>query len=210
MNYEEWNKWWQEKAPGYFTDKVWNFSRPDLIERLGITKDSHVLEIGFGYGREIFNFCKLSNNVFGVELTAFACQNAWQLLISRSVIGVPLLRMYNGLMLPFVGNSMDVIYSCFVIQHMSRDHAKTLIKSALSVIKPGGKILFEFFGDVAYYQNGKDVFSGIDGEGGMFNNAYVPEELGDIISDCGGKIEWISTDPITNVWNNYWVCFSKR
>ena len=209
MNYAEWKDWWVTKAHEYFTDKIWKFSQPDLIKRLGIEKDHCVLEIGFGYGRELSQFCKLSDHVYGLELTDWACENTLVELTGRGVRPLPRLKSYDGQVIPFPTEAFHVIYNCFVIQHLSREHARDLIKEALRTLKHDGQALFEFFGDPEYYRAGEDVFSGEDGAGGMFNNAYMRPELPGLIEVCGGKLNWINTSSVTAAWGNHWVCFGK-
>lgn len=211
MNYDEWKSWWTDRAESYFTKKIWEFSQPALIDRLGIGKNSKVLEIGFGYGRELSQFCELSNHVYGLELSSWSCENTLLELKDRGVTVLPALATYNGTDLPFDSGTFDAIYSCYVVQHLSRSHAKKLIKECLRTLAPGGKVLFEFFGDLDYRKDGKkDDFSGIDGQGGMFNNGYSKEEIPKIISRCGGQVLWIEPQQITETWANQWVCFGGK
>lgn len=209
MKYKEWRKWWQDQAPTYFTDKVWTFSQPDLIEKLNIKKDDCVLEIGFGYGREISQFCKISDHVYGIELTDFACENTLKELRERGSELLPILVQYDGKKIPFPDNSFHAIYSCFVIQHLSRKHAAALIKEALKKLTHNGQILFEFFGDPGYYNDGEDVFSESETNGKMYNNAYTAEELPSIVEAAGGLLKGITTKPITREWGNHWVFIGK-
>jgi SAM-dependent methyltransferase len=207
MNYREWYKWWIDQAPTYFTDKVWVFSRPDLIDKLNIGKETKVLEIGFGYGRELFNFCRLSDRVAGVELTGWACKSVAEELDGRGAS--PFLKPYDGMNLPFKDNTLDVIYSCFVIQHMSKAHAETLIGEALRTLAPGGKILFEFFGDPAFTKEGEDVFSdGVDGK--MYNNGYTIDEICGMLNKHNAKMYWCDYQKIDTNWGNHWVCFGGQ
>jgi len=209
MDYKQWREWWVSRALEYFTDKVWQFSKPNLIERLGIEKTHCVLEIGFGYGRELSQFCKLSDNVYGLELTDWSCENTLKMLSKRKVTPLPRLKSYDGKIIPFPTSAFNAIYSCFVIQHLSRQHALDLIKESIRVLGYQGKILFEFFGDPTYYNNGQDVFSGEDGAGGMFNNAYVSSEIPGIIESCGGRLLWCEVSSVTHEWGNHWACFER-
>lgn len=210
MKFKDWKRWWVDRAETYFTDKIWQFSKPSLIERLEIGKDHHVLELGFGYGREISQFCQLSNNVFGLELTEWMCQATLLELGEMGVDPLPTLLTYDGKKIPFRAGTFDVVYSCFLIQHLSRKHAKDTIKEALRVIKPSGKVLFEFFGDPQYYADGKDYLNP-DGQGGfMFNSSYKTEDIEKLIADCGGKVDWIEHAPVTQEWGNHWCCFGKK
>lgn len=211
MNYEQWRGWWLEHAETYFTDKVWSFSRPDLIKKLNIQLDTKVLELGFGYGRELANFCSLSKHVYGLELSEFTCELATQGLLELGLPGewFPQLSTYDGVHIPDFPEKFDVIYSCFVIQHLSRAHAEELIVSALESLAPGGKILFEFFGDPAYHCGGEDVFSGDPNDGGMYNNSYTKDELQFLVERCGGRMDWLAHWRIDDNWGNHWVCFHK-
>ena len=209
MTYQEWQAWWVSRAPEYFTDKIWKFSQPALIQRLGIEKDHCVLEIGFGYGRELSQFCKLSDHVYGLELTDWACENTLVELTGRGVAPLPVLKSYDGQVIPFPTQAFHIIYSCFVLQHLSREHAKALIWESLRTLKADGKILFEFFGDPAFYRGGEDVFSGEDGAGGMFNNAFTESEIPGFIESCGGRLLWLEKSPVTKDWGNYWACFGR-
>jgi ubiquinone/menaquinone biosynthesis C-methylase UbiE len=210
LDYKQWQEWWVTRAPEYFTDKSWKFSQPAMIALLGIEKHHCILELGFGYGREISQFCKLSDNVYGLELTDWACENTLVELTSRRVKPLPRLKSYDGKIFPFPTEAFHAIYNCFVIQHLSREHAKEIIKETLRVLKADGKALFEFFGDPQYYNNGEDVFSGEDGAGGMFNNAFIESEISDFIKSCGGEVIWLKNSPVTNDWGNHWVCFGRQ
>lgn len=209
MTYEQWKKWWVDKAPEYFTDKIWKFSQPQLIERLGIERHHCVLELGFGYGRELSQFCKLSDQVYGLELTDWACENTLTELGKRGVRPLPRLKSYDGLAIPFPAEAFQVVYSCFVIQHLSGEHAAELIREALRCLSWHGKALFEFFGDPAYHDGGLDVFSGDRDGGGMYNNAYTAGEIQALVESCGGRMLWMETRSVTHEWGNHWACFGK-
>lgn len=210
MNYAEWRKWWVDKAPEYFTDKAWQFSQPDLIKRLDIQPHHCVLELGFGYGRELSQFCKLSVNVYGLELTDWARENTLVELGQRDIRPLPRLKSYDGLTIPFPSGAFNVVYSCFVIQHLSRDHAAGLITETLRTLAHDGLTLFEFFGDPQYHNGGGDVFSGVDGQGGMYNNAYTVQEIQRMLNSCGADLKWLETKSITKEWGNHWVCFGRK
>jgi len=129
-----------------------------------------------------------------------------QKIKEMEIVSPPILKEYDGENLPFSDDFFNVIYSCFVIQHLSREHANKLIKESTRTLKPNGSILFEFFGDPEYYNNGIDVYSGDPDNGGMYNNAFVKKELEFF---CGHKIKFIQEQPITAKWSNFWVCLTK-
>jgi ubiquinone/menaquinone biosynthesis C-methylase UbiE len=210
MNHEQWLSWWQARAATYFTDKAFNFSRPDLIKKLKLPPHPRILEIGYGYGRELSQWCKMGGNVWGVELSSETRELAIRELRKKGIAEkqLPNLVEYDGETLPFPDDSFDVVYSCFVMQHLSRDHARKIFSESLRVSRLRGHVVHEFFGDPQYWDSGKDVFSGDPDNGGMFNNSWTREEILDMVESLG-VLDWFFPHPITLEWGNFWVCAGK-
>jgi len=209
MTTEQWLQWWRDRASTYFTDKVWRFSRPDLVQRLNIRLDVPVLELGFGYGRELFRFCELSDSVFGLELDDWTIAATSQELQKMGVRKPPVLARYDGVTLPFPNSFFGVVYSCFVTQHVSRESAACMLAEAIRVCQPDGAVLFEYFGDPECQSNEHDRFSGNPDDGGMYNNAYSREQVEEL-GNRFGVIKWIEPWPITKEWGNWWLCVQPR
>ena len=221
MTPEQTKKWWSDYvANDYFTGFSFHFSRPDLIKRISIGPKSFILEIGFGYGRELSQFCKISDYVFGVDLSDHAPTLAYQKLAAQGIKNRPELMTYDGRNLPLADGLFDLVYSCFVIQHMSKQSAVLLMKEVRRVLAPTGKALMEFFGCQEFYRSGleKDAFSGIPNKpepdvpyGGMYNNAYGFQEIYDIGVASGLNVEWIDVKVINKKTDirNYWAYFGK-
>lgn len=220
MDVVQTKRWWSDYvANDYFTEFSFGFSRPDLIKRFKLGKGSVVLEIGFGYGLELSQFCKLSDHVFGVDLSNHAPVLARQKLKEQGIVNMPELVTYSGDSLPLADSTFDLIYSCFVVQHMSKHSAVVLHKEIKRILAPKGRALMEFFGCPDYYKPGleEDVFSGIPGDkdsgpyGGMYNNAYTIKEIASIVLLTGLGVDWIDVQSIDRKtgFNNYWACFVK-
>jgi len=212
MNHEQTVQWWRDKAETYFTDKVFSFSQPQLIERLKIQPTNRVLEIGFGYGRELSQFCRKSSWVHGVELDEFTIQLAYKELQNLGYCTVPFLKTYDGRIIPFQDRFFNVVYSCFVLQHMSRVAARELIREALRVTKPGGKVLMELFGDPAYQHDTEDRFSGDPNAGGMYNNGYNLANVNALLLGLG-EILWIEPQRVSaegRTFDNWWFCITPN
>lgn len=203
MDHNEVMQWWKEHAPTYFTDKVYEFSQSHLIDSLKILKSDRVLEIGFGYGRELSQFCKLSDHVYGVELYQVTCD---------LVKDIPAeVQTYDGVNLPFQNECFDIIYSCFVLQHMSRLAAIDLINEAIRCLSPCGRILMEFYGDPLYQHSTEDRYSGDPMNGGMYNNGYTLESVQDVLK-CTGlqyQVEKQKVSVDERNFYNYWGFLSK-
>lgn len=213
MDHKSWLDWWTKMASEYFTDKSWGFSRPELIERLGLNPNWRVLEVGFGYGRELAGFCSVTSRVCGVELTDWACEHTLIELGKRGISPLPELRSYDGLVLPYPDGSFNLVYSCFVVQHLSREHALGLMVEALRVVAPPphGHVLFEFFGDPKYQSDAwQDVLCKNEEKGPMFNNAFNRVEVVGMVEAAGGNLEWLETKSVTKEWGNHWACFERK
>jgi len=100
-----------------------------------------------------------------------------------------------------------------VVQHLSKAHARELLREALRVARPGdGRVLFEFFGDPSFHNPDptEDVLSGDDAGGQMYNNAYALPEIRRLAEDCGGELLWTEPWQITKDWANHWAFLRRR
>jgi len=211
MNHKRTIAWWEKQAPTYFTDKIFSFSNPIAISKLNIQPEWCILEIGFGYGRELSQYCGISHHVHGVELFECTCELARKSLLGQGITELPSLVTYDGKTLPYNDDSFDVIHSCFVIQHMSRKAAKELIREALRVVTHGGQVLMEFFGDPEYRHQTEDRFSGDPEIDGMYNNAYTKDDIISLVSNLG-RVLWIDPQrvfPGSTAFDNHWLCITK-
>ena len=113
--------------------------------------------------------------------------------------------------LPFPDGSFDFVYSCFVIQHMSKNSAKDFLREVVRVLKPQGKALMEFFGDPNYFHPSGDRYSGIPDKGGMFNNAYLPTTIRRLTYSVA-KILWIKPWRVFadgRKFDNWWTLMER-
>lgn len=211
--------WWVNQHKNqYFKSFVSYFSYPKM-NRFDL-KDKDILEIGFGYGRELLKFYELSKNVYGVELST-ACFDLVHERAKEKGVTFPngQLSAYDGMTLPFdvrANLKFDFIYSCFVIQHMCKANAKNLITTSLKLLKEGGRVFFEFFGHPDFMGRDTDAISG-DSKDGMYNNAFSKGEIIKLIDSTGGKIDFIDEWPVSEKngkgedikFCNYWVCIKR-
>lgn len=211
-------KWWKDKvANGYFTDFAYSFSRPDLIARFDL-KDKVILEIGYGYGRELSQFCKLSDKVYGADIAEAAIPLAQEKLKERGIVNIPTFGVIqDNVEIPFDNVKFDFIYSCFVIQHMSKLNAERLIINCLNRLSENGCILFEFYGHPHFIKTGEiDAYSGDPDNGGMYNNGYTIADITSMILRINKKTscvpQWIEQWRVFDgvEFNNYWVCLKRR
>ena len=202
LSSEQCKEWWEKKQQNQYFDPdtlVFHFSKPELIEQMNLTKDSFVLEMGGGHARETKEFCKLSDNVYNIDISKTAAE-----LNKKNAPEVKESKEYNGYDIPFDDDMFDLAYNCFVIQHMSKKDAYNLIKDTKRVLKKGGKFLFEFLGGNYIGGETQEHYSG-GPKGGMFNNGYTVEEVRKIMQELGYEEVFINeyqviADGTTNVW----------
>lgn len=205
---ERTREWWNQKmSSGYFTDFAYFFSYPNM-QKFNLA-GKQVLEIGFGYGRELSQFCCIGANAHGIDITDDAPKIAAEKLSSMGINPLPELKTYDGINIPYDNNTFDFIYSCFVIQHMSKVNARKLISEAVRVTKPGGTLLLEFFGVREWVSDDEhDVFSG-DEINGMYNNAFTKDQ---VINMCKPFCENVSVEawPLGENEYNHWAVLNKK
>ena len=211
LSTEKCKEWWEnQQQKDYFGPKKldnpqhFHLSQPKLLEQAGLNKDSEVLEIGCGFGREIKSFLKMTDTVFGVDISKTAAK------LTKKNCPEAHIEVYDGTHLPFSDNNFNLVYSCFVIQHMSKANAIELIKETIRVLKPKGRFLFEFLGGHGCAGEGKEHYSG--GLTGMYNNGYTSKEIEDLITDLKLNKVFLEEKILGNgpeAISNFWLCCEK-
>lgn len=206
-------EWWEKKQKeDYFGSKNINdsahfhLSQPELIKRMRIKKDNIILEIGCGFGREIKAFLEITDNVCGIDISDTAAK------LTKKNCPDAHIEVYDGTNIPFSDNNFDLVYSCFVIQHMSKANARELIKETIRVLKPKGRFLFEFLGRHGCAGEGKEHYSG--GLTGMYNNGYTLKEMEDLIKEIGLNKVFLEEKIYASGGkdgpvSNFWLCCEK-
>lgn len=197
---KEVKEWWEnQQANNYFTDKVFSFSRPELIQKFNLNKDSKILELGPGYGRETSQFLKITDNVCGLEISKTAAERLQKEFPKAEF------KEFDGVNLPYPDDSFDLIYSCFVLQHMSKESAKKVLIESIRVLKKGGCFLHEFLSEPYCADKGNEHYSG--GLSGMYNNGYTQDELLDLVKELDLNLVFLqeyecheSRGPVYNLW----------
>jgi len=205
---EKCKEWWENKvADGYFTAYSFGLSRGDMISAENLSKDSFILEIGCGYGRETKPLCEISDNVYGIDISDSALE------LTKKHVPTVNTKSYDGLNVPFENDMFDFIYSCFVMQHMAKKSVRILLKDALRTLKPTGHMLIEFY-QCDRNKTDRDWMSG--GVEGMYNNSFSLNDIENIFKEIGGKIVEINSVNHGCLANeaqptyNHWVLAGKQ
>ena len=98
-------KWWDNFVTknNYFTAYSFGFSQPKLYAKIPLNKESKILEMGCGYGRQISQFCKISDNVYGIDVAEGAK------ILTEKYCPKAKVKVYDGVTIPFEDNFFDFI-----------------------------------------------------------------------------------------------------
>lgn len=126
-----------------FKNQVSNFSETSYLIYLRrlfpynylrkvISKNSCVLEVGFGEGYGIHHISQKAKMTVGLELSEAYVENAKKKYSNSSCT----FMRYDGEKIPFEDNTFDYVISCMVIEHVLDIY--TYLKEIYRVLKPGG------------------------------------------------------------------------
>jgi SAM-dependent methyltransferase len=113
---------------------VWGFGqerRLELIRRFVVLEDRSILDAGCGLGMYVRAMRQFSDDVHGVDVDPDKVEEASQEL--------PNIRVAPAEDLPFAGDSLDVVLSHEVIEHVEDD--RQVIAEAVRVLKVGGSLV---------------------------------------------------------------------
>jgi len=121
----------------YFVTDSW------MLEKIPFAsgKDKKVLEIGFGMGTDLLNWCERGAEVHGIDLS--------QEHLRLASLNFQLhhrfanLQLADGENIPFPANYFDIVYSNGVLHH-TPDTARC-IAEAYRVLKPNGRLIFSVY-----------------------------------------------------------------
>jgi ubiquinone/menaquinone biosynthesis C-methylase UbiE len=103
--------------------------------KTSITRDSSILDMGFGEGYGTANLSNYFKNVVGLEVEENAVKHAIEKYQSENCHYM----IYDGRSVPFEDESFDRVTSFHVIEHVNNDDM--YVREAWRVLKPGGILM---------------------------------------------------------------------
>jgi ubiquinone/menaquinone biosynthesis C-methylase UbiE len=195
------------KLVGLLMNKGNDFINRFTLEQLNLIKGDHILEIGFGNGKYIYEIAQQNQNgiIAGVDYSKTMVQEAKkknQTFIHQSIVHI---KHGTSDQIPFENNYFDKVYTVNTIYFWQ--HPENDLKEMLRVLKPGGKLLISF---VSKKRMEKIAFTKYQ------FRLYEPDEIIQMVTRMGfEEIEWItppdsssqvncilSTKPLTEAKNN--------
>lgn len=114
----------------------------DKIDFLvGISKDDDALDIGCGYGRLMYRTADRVRTVTGIDLHKGLLVKAGEILKDKPNTR---LILCDGQSIPLEDNTITLAYSFSVMQHVTRSIVQKYLIDTIRVLKPGGRICFQF------------------------------------------------------------------
>ena len=108
-----------------------------LRDFYGSKEPSDILDLGAGDGTCLTYFSQYfpKAKLFGIDVSELSIEEAAAKNIPNTEV-----QAYNGTEIPYSDNSFDVILVATVMHHIRFELHEGLMKEALRVLKPGGKI----------------------------------------------------------------------
>ena len=116
-----------------------------LAKKYIVAENPRVLEIGCGYGRNLFALAHINGSqVVGCDVSSEELQKAKEKMDAYKIMNVTTILQPEHGKLPFDENSFDFIVMWQVLEHvLSKKEKAALFNEATRVVKNGGHILIE-------------------------------------------------------------------
>ena len=101
-----------------------------------VEKDALTLDLGCGWSRVLKPVLDRGARGIGLDISQAMLEQSKKHLEKNS--HRPVLLRGDGTMLPFKDNSLDMVYSLLVLQHLSKANGRLVLKEVHRVLKPGG------------------------------------------------------------------------
>ena len=146
---------------------------------------AHLLDIGCNWGRWSIAAGRRGYRAIGVDPGLEAVEAAYR--VSRDLKVPAEFVVSDGRNLPFPDASFDVVFSYSVLQHFSKEDARSCIREAARVTRPGGTVLIQLanlLGLRQLYNQARDLLSR---EQGIFRvRRWTPGEMLSTFGDLVG------------------------
>ena len=114
-----------------------------IAQKLGISQDDRVLEVGVGVGRLAKSMAPLCRHFTGVDISERMIAIARERLFGLE--NVHLLVLDQSGLSRFPGNCFDKVYFQVVLIHLDREDVFHYLEEAWRVLRPGGRAWFQFY-----------------------------------------------------------------
>lgn len=114
-----------------------------LAQKLHLSPDSRVLEIGAGVGRIGCHLTRLAGHYVGADISSNMLEIAAKEM--GDATNFDLVELAEAAPLPFPGNTFDAVFSQAVFIHLDREDCYRYMQEAARVLKPGGRVYFQFY-----------------------------------------------------------------
>jgi len=131
------------------------------LERLHLTGNERILDIGAGQGWASRYFAAKGCQVFATDIVedeSYALGRAWTIMEHAGVYFEPLLA--DGERLPFADNQFDIVFTSAALHHFV--NPETLLTQAHRVLRPGGRMISINEPAIAIFAKESDVTASME------------------------------------------------
>ena len=127
--------------------KNWTMVDSYVLSLCDIRPGMAILEVGCGSGGFIFT-CARERRIFavGIDYAAEAIRIASQVVrgfVDEDFVGQLHFVRADAARLPLRDCSFDVIYSCFLVEHLFPEELYSMLRDSWRLLKPGGRVIIE-------------------------------------------------------------------
>ncbi|HMA51643.1 MAG TPA: class I SAM-dependent methyltransferase [Magnetospirillaceae bacterium] len=179
-----------------------------------------VLEVGCGGGANVAFFAAEGFRAFGLDASSSAIASAQQRLAAANLAAD--LQVGDFTCLPYAAESMDLVVDRAALSHADAASIAKAVVEIRRVLKPGGKFLFNPFGDshggfapAALGSDGTSLGAGAGTLAGLQVTFFNPREIASLFAEgwrlihCVRREELDMLDP-ANFFANYIVVAEKK
>ncbi len=201
MKNKDFQEVWEKKyASGHSSKYPWDVVVSFLFRNRCKSKDiskTHVLEVGFGAGNNLWFAAREGFKVSGIEGSSTAVSIAKKRFKDESLLGD--LRVGTFSKLPFQDNSFDLAFDRHSLACVNKLNQIKAIQEIRRCLNIGGKFLFTGYGDTH-----TSKYSGQLSKDGLTKNITEGSLAG------FGDLTFISINDIQDFFCNGWVLLSVQ
>lgn len=136
-------------------DKHWNITAPEIFYLCQNWKEKgfkKFLDVGCGFGRNLFYMAKQGFNCSGFDLSLHAVELTKEKAKEQN-IDLENLCVADMLAFPYENESFDCLFALNVISHTDKSGFEKILKEIKRVLKPNGEVYFTLCSKESFWFN---------------------------------------------------------
>ena len=120
-----------------------SFTKLPALPKENEVRNKIILDLGCGYGRTLIPLAKYHPKLaIGIDISSVMLSKC--LSYAEGARCKKLVLIHSGFPpIPLKDGSIDLIYSCAVLLHLTKEQIPSLMREMIRILKPGGKIILQ-------------------------------------------------------------------